>query len=66
MAGRMAVSGISMVLGPIDGYLALALAATGQTAAAGEAADRALALAEAWDLAVYGRWLQGHRTRHGF
>ena len=36
--GRLAISGISTVMGPVDGYLALALAATGRRREAADAA----------------------------
>ena len=41
LAGRIAVSGISSVMGPVDGYLALALAVVRQAPRGGGAADRA-------------------------
>jgi hypothetical protein len=66
LSGRMAVSGISTSDGPVDGYLALALATAGETTAATEAADRAVALAAEWDLPAYTRWLTAHRERWGF
>ncbi len=44
-SGRMAVSGISVVSGPVDGYLALALAMLGEREEATALAERAEALA---------------------
>jgi hypothetical protein len=66
LAGRMAVAGVSLVFGPVDGYLALAAATTGDVAGAARRADRALALADAWDLPAYRDWLVALRVRMGF
>ena len=63
---RIAVSGISTSEGPTDGYLALALAASGDLPGATEAADRAEVLAQEWGLAAYLRWLGAWRGRLGF
>jgi hypothetical protein len=62
----MAVSGISTVLGPTDGYLALAEATCGDLTAASQAAERALEQAAEHGLPVYVAWLEGNRTRLGF
>ena len=64
--GRMAVSGISVVSGPVDGYLALALAVAGQRGEATVLADRAEALATTWGMAAYLRWLAERRAHVGF
>ncbi|HEU4329669.1 MAG TPA: BTAD domain-containing putative transcriptional regulator [Lapillicoccus sp.] len=66
LAGRMALAGVSMVFGPVDGYLALARATTGNLAAAAQDADRALELADEWGLPAYRDWLLAHRTRLRF
>ncbi|HEU4997346.1 MAG TPA: BTAD domain-containing putative transcriptional regulator [Lapillicoccus sp.] len=66
LAGRMALAGVSLVFGPVDGYLALAQATTGDTAAAARLADRALEQADAWRLPAYRSWLLGRRARLGF
>jgi hypothetical protein len=66
LTGRMALAGVSLVFGPVDGYLALARATTGDVAAAAHDADRALDLAEAWALPAYRDWLLAHRARLGF
>ncbi len=65
-SGRIALSGSSVVLGPADGYLAMAEATVGNGAAATTAADRALTLASAWNLTRYTDWLLGQRQRAGF
>jgi hypothetical protein len=64
--GRMAVSGISVVSGPVDGYLALAMAVLGERAEATALADRAEALATRWRMTAYLHWLAGWRERLGF
>jgi DNA-binding SARP family transcriptional activator len=64
LTGRIAVSGISSVWGPVDGYLALALAAVGRPAT--EVADRATAQADDWGFTAYVGWLDTHRERIGF
>ncbi|MCF6377940.1 DUF2791 family P-loop domain-containing protein [Nocardioides KLBMP 9356] len=66
MAGRLAIYGISVCMGPIDAYLALALAVQGDTARATVVADRAAAQAVEWDLPAVTRWLAGHREARGF
>jgi len=53
------------VMGPVDGYLALALAASGGRDEGSAAADRAQAQGEAWGLTAYVAWLRGHRDRMG-
>jgi hypothetical protein len=66
LAGRIAVSGISSVMGPVDGYLALALACSGSKAEATGMADRAAAQSDEWGFAAYAAWLARHRQRFGF
>jgi hypothetical protein len=71
LAGRMALSGFSVSVGPVDGYLALAeavLAAdgSGRPAAASAYADAAERLAGVWDFPLYVRWLRGQREAFGF
>ena len=63
--GRIGVAGISAVIGPLDGYLALALAAIGERDEAAERADAALAMADEWGFTAYRDWLQGHRRADG-
>ena len=66
LTGRMSVSGISLTIGPVDGYLALAEAATGDHAEAGRLADAALDQAASWDIPRYEEWLSRWRDRLGF
>lgn len=64
--GRMAISGISTVMGPVDGYLSLALAASGRTREAADAAGRATQQCDAWGFTAYADWLAAHRERLDF
>jgi hypothetical protein len=66
LAGLNTCAGSSLALGPVDTYLALAAAATGERDLAARHADDALALAAAWDLPLVGSWLRGLRGEHGF
>ena len=66
VSGRMVVYGISVTLGPVDAYLALALAVLGDTSSATAYADRAEQQARDWDLPAVTRWLAAHRDALGF
>jgi hypothetical protein len=66
LTGRMALAGVSLVFGPVDGYLALAAGTSGDRAAASRYADRALAQADEWRLPAYRDWLLAQRARVGF
>jgi hypothetical protein len=66
LSGRMALSGISLVVGPVDGYLAIALATVGERDQAAAVAERAEALARTWGMSAYLRMLAGWRERFGF
>jgi hypothetical protein len=61
LSGRIVLSGISTVMGPVDGYLALALAVSGREAEATAAADRAEAQAEDWRMPAFTDWLRHWR-----
>ncbi len=65
-SGRMAVTGISLVQGPVDGYLAIGLAVLGETAEASVFADRGAALAQRWGMSAYLEMLARHREQYGF
>ena len=62
----MAVAGIANLEGPVDCFLAIALAAAGDTAAARTAADRGAALAGEWRLTAFLDRFAEHRRRFGF
>jgi hypothetical protein len=63
LSGRVAISGISSVMGPVDGYLALALATEGRLEEASAAAQRGLELSRAWELTGFDAWLLAWRTK---
>ena len=65
-AGQSCGAGSNLASGPVDAYLAMAAAATGETGIASRHADAAAALAEEWDIPLFGRWFAGVRESHGF
>jgi hypothetical protein len=66
LAGRMAVAGIANLEGPVDCFLAIALAAAGDRAAARTAADRGAVLAGEWRLTAFLDRFAEHRRKFGF
>jgi DNA-binding SARP family transcriptional activator len=66
LSGRMVVSGISTVNGPVDGYLALASAVLGRREEAVLQAESAVRLADEWGLVRYADWFAERRTALGF
>ena len=64
--GTCVISGTSPAHGPVDAYLALAAAATGETRLAAEHAEHALELIAAWRIPRVEKWFLGLRDRHGF
>jgi tetratricopeptide (TPR) repeat protein len=65
-AGSVASAGTGLALGPVDAFLALAAAATGDVERASEHADDALRLMRAWGLAACETWLKRHRESGGW
>jgi len=65
LAGQIAISGISSVMGPVDGYRALALATAGRRDEASEAAEQAARQSDEWGFTAYADWLAAHRARLG-
>lgn len=65
-AGRACSAGSYLALGPVDTYLALAAAATGETDLASRHADAALALCAAWEIPVVADWVAQLRAAYGF
>jgi hypothetical protein len=65
-AGQSCGAGSNLASGPVDAYLAMAAAATGETAIATRHADDAAARAEEWDIPLFGRWFAELREQHGF
>jgi type II secretory pathway predicted ATPase ExeA len=66
MAGRSCSAGSGNASGPVDGYLAMAAAAAGETALATRHADDAERLAEQWRIPLFAQWLREQRDRFGF
>ncbi|MBF4761755.1 DUF2791 family P-loop domain-containing protein [Nocardioides islandensis] len=66
LSGGCVMSGSNPAIGPVDAYLALAAAATGDTALATEHADRAVEQLRSWRVPQVEAWFLGLRDRHGF
>jgi hypothetical protein len=66
LSGRMGVAGISLAIGPVDGYLALAEATLGNRSEASRLAELAHEQAQEWELPRYVDWLRQRRTTLGF
>jgi DNA-binding SARP family transcriptional activator len=64
--GESVRCGSAVASGPVDLYLALALAAAGDDRAATRHADRAAELCKDWEIPLVGDWLAQVRTDHGF
>ena len=65
-SGGLCLGGTGAPLGPVDAFLALAAAATGETATAGRHADLALAQCQEWQIPPVAQWLRDQRDRYGF
>lgn len=65
-AGYNACAGSALALGPVDSYLALAAAATGELVLAARHAEDALALTSDWDVPLVAAWVRELRTAYGF
>jgi hypothetical protein len=65
-AGRCGCAGSGNANGPVDAFLAMAAAAVGETALAGQHADRALELCDEWGIPLAAQWLRDQRERFGF
>ena len=66
LAGMSCSAGSSNASGPVDAYLAMAAAATGETDLATRHADDAERLAEEWRIPLFTQWLREQRDRYGF
>ncbi len=64
--GTCVIAGTSPAHGPVDAYLALAAAATGEKRLATQHADHALELIAAWRIPRVEKWFLDLRDRHGF
>ncbi|MGN6575347.1 MAG: hypothetical protein ACTHKG_06645, partial [Nocardioides sp.] len=65
-AGTMACAGSGSALGPVDAFLAMAAAATGEREIAARHADDAERLCREWRIPLAGEWFAGQRDRYGF
>ncbi|TKV60190.1 hypothetical protein FDO65_00165 [Nakamurella flava] len=65
-AGTPAAAGASSAMGPIDTYLAVAAATTGERAVAARHADDAQRLCEQWAIPLAAQRLADFRSRYGF
>ena len=65
-AGRSCSAGSSLASGPVDAYLAMAAAATGEREIAGRHADDALGLATDWGLEHFADWLRAQRAAYAY
>lgn len=66
LRGRPAVGGTGGAVGPVDAYLALAAASTGERELAAGHADAALELCASWKIPLTAQWLREQRDLHGF
>ena len=65
-AGRTCCVCSDLALGPVDAYLAMAAAATGERDLAARHADAALVLTEAWEIPLCGAWVMETRATYGY
>jgi DNA-binding SARP family transcriptional activator len=65
-AGRSTCVGSGFACGPVDLYLALAAAATGDRERAAAHADDAEKLCAEWQIPLAAQWLRDQRDRYGF
>jgi DNA-binding SARP family transcriptional activator/predicted ATPase len=65
-AGRVTAAGSGVAMGPVDSFLALAAAATGEGDLSARHAEDALELCEAWRIPLAAQWLRDQRDRYGF
>ena len=66
LAGVSCSAGSGVASGPVDGYLAMAAAAVGETELADGHAAAAEVLAAEWQIPLFTRWLREQRDRFGF
>jgi hypothetical protein len=58
-AGRCCTAGYGISIGPVDAFLALAAAATGERETARRHAEAALELCAAWEIPLAAEWVRG-------
>jgi len=66
LAGRSCVAGSGNASGPVDAFLSMAAAATGEKAMATQHADDAEELCREWEIPLAAQWLRDQRDRYGF
>ena len=66
LAGMSCSAGSGNASGPVDAYLAMAAAATGETDAGHPARRRRRAAGEEWRIPLVAQWLRDQRDRYGF
>ncbi len=64
--GQPACAGSASTLGPVDAFLAMAAAGTGERELATRHAEDAVRLCEQWRIPLAGRWFGELRTQFGF
>ena len=65
-AGYSCSAGSGLAVGPVDAFLAMAAAATGERVRAARHADDALALAEAWEIPLVASWIREQRSTYDY
>lgn len=66
LAGRVCSAGSTTIMGPVDAFLALAAASTGEPDTAARHADDAVELCRRWGFVRAEAWLDDLRRRHDF
>jgi hypothetical protein len=66
LTGRVCAAGSGAVMGPMDAFIALAAASTGEMALATQHADRAEELCREWRIPLAAQWLRDQRDTWGF
>jgi DNA-binding SARP family transcriptional activator len=65
-AGRACCAGSALAVGPVDAYLAMAAASTGEADIARRHAEAAEVLAEDWEILLFGKWFGELRATYSF
>ncbi len=65
-AGYSCCAGSTLSSGPVDAWLAMAAAATGEKELAGRHADDALALADDWEIPLVADWIRDQRDAYSY
>ncbi|ABL81281.1 putative transcriptional regulator [Nocardioides sp. JS614] len=65
-AGHCCSAGSGLAVGPVDAFLAMAAAATGERDLAARHAEDALVLAEAWEIPLVAAWVREQRAVYDY